>query len=84
MLCCHTDVLCSKGIGCGAEHAFGNNGSLVQELGTELWPGLAQEYIMHCMKPVGAGMSDDASLLRSLLDHFRTAEEFESAAMQLL
>lgn len=48
-----------------------------------LWPDLAQEYITHCMKPDQARMTD-ASQLRSLLDHFSTAEEFENAAVQLL
>lgn len=67
-----------------AEHAFGNNDSLVHELGSVLWPDLAQDYVTHCMKPNQARMTDDASQLRSLLDHFSTADEFESAAMQLL
>ena len=67
-----------------AEHGFGNNDSLVHELGSVLWPDLAQDYVTHCMKPNQARMTDDASKLRSLLDHFSIAEEFENAAVQLL
>lgn len=83
---CHVPYRCAVmvSIDCGAEHAFGNNDSLVHELGNALWPDLAQEYITHCMKPDQAHMTDDASQLRSLLDHFSTAEEFENAAVQLL
>ncbi|KAL3153383.1 hypothetical protein ABBQ38_011722 [Trebouxia sp. C0009 RCD-2024] len=65
------------------EHAFGNNDSLVCQLGSVLWPDLAQEYITHCMKPSQALLAD-ASQLRNMLDHFSTAEEFETAAVQLL
>lgn len=71
-------------IGCDAEHAFGNNEDQVHELGTVLWPQLAQEYITHCMKPDQARMTDGTSQLRDLLGHFSTAEQFESAAVQLL
>ena len=66
-----------------AEHAFSNNDSLAHELGRVLWPDLAQEYIRHCLKPDQAHMAD-ASQLRTLLDHFSAAEEFETAAIQLL
>ena len=76
-------VLLAIGVWCSAEHAFGNNEGLVQQLGSVLWPDLAQEYITHCMKPEQALLTD-ASQLRSLLDHFTTAKEFESAAVQLL
>lgn len=65
------------------QHAFGNNDSLVCQLGSMLWPDLAQEYITHCMKPSQALLAD-ASQLRNMLDHFSTAEEFETAAVQLL
>ena len=66
-----------------AEHAFGNNGGLVHELGSALWPQLAQAYIQNCMKPDQAQLAD-ASQLRDLLKHFKTAENFESSAVKLL
>jgi len=68
---------------CLAEHAFGNNEEMVYELGLALWPELAQEYVECCMKP-DQDQFTDAALLRNLLDHFKTAEQFETAAVQLL
>ncbi|DBA76382.1 TPA: hypothetical protein ACH3X1_010090 [Trebouxia sp. C0004] len=65
------------------QHAFSNNQEMVHELGSALWPKLAQEYVDCCMKPDQDQLTD-AALLRNLLDHFKTAEQFETAAVQLL
>jgi len=75
-----TSLHCSV---CFAEHAFGNNEEMVHELGSALWPKLAQAYVDCCMKP-DQDQFTDAALLRNLLDHFKTAEQFETAAVQLL
>ncbi|KAL0042877.1 hypothetical protein WJX79_002164, partial [Trebouxia sp. C0005] len=65
------------------QHAFGNNEQMVHELGSALWPDLAQAYVECCMKP-DQDQFTDAALLRNLLDHFKTAEQFETAAVRLL
>ncbi len=66
-----------------AEHAFGNNEEIIHELGSVLWPQLAQGYVECCMKP-DQDQFTDAALPRHPLDHFKTAEQFETAAVRLL
>ena len=55
----------------------------MHEFGSVLWPELAQEYVQCCMKPDQDQFKDNAQLHNSL-DHFKTAEQFEEAAAQLL
>jgi len=79
---CHAHDASGTSLHCSvylAEHAFGNNEEMVRELGSALWPKLAQAYVDCCMKPDQDQFTDAA-----LLHHFKTAEQFETAAVQLL